>query len=59
MPKAFKCSKCGDLFEGEAEWCEEFEALSEQVDLCGKCHERLLGWFDGHDVTNLDDYNGE
>lgn len=59
MPDAFLCSKCGELFPGEPEWSHGFERFEEDVDLCTGCFEKLMGWFDGHDVTDLNDYNGE
>jgi len=58
MPEAFLCSKCAELFEGSAEWSQSFERLDEDVDLCPACFEQLIGWFDGHSVTDLDDYGG-
>jgi len=57
MPDAFKCSKCGDLYEGTPEWSGDFEQLEQTAELCDGCLEKLLGWFDGHDVTSLGDYN--
>lgn len=59
MPKAFKCSKCTRLFEGEPTLTLGFKLGDEDVELCAECEEQLAGWFDGHDVSNLDDFEQE
>jgi len=57
MPKAFKCSKCGELFEGEPSFSTDLGVGEEDVEICEEDHETLIAWFDGHEFKSLDEYD--
>lgn len=59
MPEAFKCSKCADLFEGEASLTLGFQLDGEDVEFCEGCEHKFAAWLDGHEVNDLTNYEQE
>jgi len=59
MPKAYECSRCGELNKGAPSVQLEAKKNLIALDLCPRCHERLQGWLDGMRSTEISTYNEE